>query len=65
VELFSRLLMTFSIVVLLLLPMIALYSLQDTWSRFACIMLSILFFTALLAVFTRARKAEIFEAAAA
>jgi hypothetical protein len=57
--------MTLAIVILLLLPMVALYSLHDTWSRFACVMLSMLFFTVLMAVFTRARKAEIFGAAAA
>jgi hypothetical protein len=65
IQLFSRFIITVVIVVLLLGPMVILYSQHTNLAIFLTIGLSTLIFTATLALATTANKAQILAAVAA
>jgi len=64
VNVLSRFVTTIFVVGLLLIPMIILYNLSTTQSKFLLILFSTLTFTMILTLLTKARKSEIFVAAA-
>lgn len=65
VEQISRLIVTLTVVLLLLLPMAVLSDMPSDHARFGMILLSTMAFAAVLSIMTKARKAEIFAATAA
>ncbi|KAF8242328.1 hypothetical protein K440DRAFT_565624, partial [Wilcoxina mikolae CBS 423.85] len=64
VNLLSRFVTTIFVVGLLLIPMIVLYNLSTTQSKFLLILFSTLSFTTIMTLLTRVRKSEVFVAAA-
>jgi len=61
----SRLIITFIVVVLLLIPMAVLYNVQNDRGRFITIVAAILIFAMIISFATVSKKIDIFTAAAA